>query len=271
MSDTVDSVEISSQEESTILPELPGTLLREAREAAGISLGEVAGALKFSVRQIEMLERNEYGQLSAGTFIRGFIRSYGRFLKLDADYLLRLLETEVPKAEVEIVAPTNMGDATPSPFLERNFKWVMGALVAIVVLAVAGFLALSNLDHDDAAPSATLENTSPVVSSQPATAVSAAAPAPSSSPEAVNSAAGGQATAVLKIDFLERSWIEVKDGSQKIVLTGEYPAGAHQALDARGPFQLWIGKASGVKVTYQDKPVDLQPFIRDDVARLSLE
>ena len=37
------------------------------------------------------------------------------------------------------------------------------------------------------------------------------------------------------------------------------------------PLQLVVGNASGVQVTYNDQPVDLAPYTKVDVARLTLE
>jgi cytoskeleton protein RodZ len=39
----------------------------------------------------------------------------------------------------------------------------------------------------------------------------------------------------------------------------------------RAPFQIWIGKASGVRVFMGERSIDLKPHIREDVARFVLE
>ena len=70
---------------------LPGETLRQAREQKGLTLGEVSGALKFSIRQIEALENDDFQQLQGKTFLRGFIRAYARLLKLAPDPLLEML------------------------------------------------------------------------------------------------------------------------------------------------------------------------------------
>ncbi|HEY6868910.1 MAG TPA: helix-turn-helix domain-containing protein, partial [Novosphingobium sp.] len=117
-------------------PELPGRRLREAREALGLTCHDVAQALKFSARQVEALERDDYSSLQGATFVRGFIRSYCRFLKLDPEPLLGLLTRDAPQETPEIVAPSNMGEATPRPFAERNRKWLVAA--ALLMLATVG-------------------------------------------------------------------------------------------------------------------------------------
>jgi len=75
----------------------------------------------------------------------------------------------------------------------------------------------------------------------------------------------------LRIEFDDRSWIEIRDATQKIVFVGEYPAGTRQNVEGRAPFQVWIGRASGVRVFMGERSIDLKPHTREDVARFSLE
>ena len=59
-----------------------GAKLREAREKRGFSIGEVAERLKLPARQIEGLESGNYENMPELVFVRGFLRTYGRFLDL---------------------------------------------------------------------------------------------------------------------------------------------------------------------------------------------
>ena len=69
----------------------PGTLVREAREAAGLSIDDVSQQLKLAPRQVQALEADDYAQLPGRTFVRGFMRNYARLLRLDPDALLAAL------------------------------------------------------------------------------------------------------------------------------------------------------------------------------------
>ncbi|HVR93563.1 MAG TPA: helix-turn-helix transcriptional regulator, partial [Casimicrobiaceae bacterium] len=66
----------------------PGARLRAAREAAGLSLDQVAQQLKLAPRQVKALEEESFGELPGRTFSRGFVRNYARLLHLDAQDLL---------------------------------------------------------------------------------------------------------------------------------------------------------------------------------------
>jgi cytoskeleton protein RodZ len=110
----------------------------------------------------------------------------------------------------------------------------------------------------------------PVTPSEPVVA-EAAAPEGPRVPADVSATTPAITAHTLVFDFDDVSWLEVKDASQRIVLTGEFPKGTRQVVNGRPPFQLWIGKAAGVRLVYGERKVDLQPYTRDAVARLTLD
>lgn len=286
------SDEASDSTAQTAASPLPGALLREAREAKGLTVAEVASAIKFHPRQIEAIERDDYEQLRGRTFLRGFVRAYARALQLDADPLLDMLDHAIVFREEVVVPPDNMGETNPRPFYIRHARQLLVA--TMVVVAVAGIgLAYLNADLQAflsrsstsvaAANSAAVEASE--VSMTPVTIAdvgntmgvsSTAAPAADASgtvtvaPEAVLSATAAQPGSMLEFQFSALSWLEVKDASGKVLVTGEIPAGQKRGVDGTPPFDLWIGKASAVKVTYKGQPIDVMPYAHDEVARLTL-
>jgi cytoskeleton protein RodZ len=104
----------------------------------------------------------------------------------------------------------------------------------------------------------------PVVQPAPAVVADSAAAAASdasSSPPFVG----------LRVEFDDRSWIEIRDATQKVVFVGEYPAGTRQNVEGKAPFQVWIGRASGVRMFMGERSIDLKPHTREEVARFTLE
>ena len=65
-----------------------GACLKAAREAQGLSIGEVAQSLKFAPRQLEALEQERFELLPGRTFVRGMVRAYARLLKLPPEPML---------------------------------------------------------------------------------------------------------------------------------------------------------------------------------------
>lgn len=108
----------------------------------------------------------------------------------------------------------------------------------------------------------------------PATA-KAAAPVPAAAP--IASASTASAAAVVPADgrrlsfqFQGESWIEVKDASGLVILTGIYHGGT-QSVVGRAPFEVVIGNASVVSLRDDGKAVDLKPYTRSEVSRLTLK
>jgi cytoskeleton protein RodZ len=84
-----------------------GTILKSEREKKGMSLHEVGMSLKINPKILKAIEDNDHTQLPAKTFLRGFVRSYAQFLRLDVQEILNLLQIEIspataPTAEKEV-------------------------------------------------------------------------------------------------------------------------------------------------------------------------
>lgn len=257
----------------------PGAVLRRAREARGQSIADVVHVIRFSAHQIEALERDDYASLPGATSVRGLVRNYARFLKLDAAPLLTQLDPAVPVSETDVRPPTNMGGAEQPTIGERVPSKFVAFGVVILLLALGAYwfatlpddngLAslLRGVSGGSAAPAAAgvaAPSVVPVV--QPAPAVVAESP-----PAAAGEVSGLAPHAGLRVEFDDRSWIEVRDATQKIVFVGEYPAGTLQNIEGKAPFQLWIGRASSVRVFMAERSIDLKPHTREDVARFTLE
>lgn len=65
-----------------------GHILREAREARGMTLAEVESETRINTRFLSALEEGEYETLPTPVHVRGFLRNYARFLGLDPQPLL---------------------------------------------------------------------------------------------------------------------------------------------------------------------------------------
>ncbi len=256
---------LSSDVEPAMPAEMPGRHLRNARAILGLSVADIARTLKFSERQIDALERDDYQLLSGSTFIRGFVRSYARVLKMDSEPLVAMLEVGAPHAAVEVVAPDNMGDAVPQAFMKRHAK--LSILVAtIVLIALAGYVWLINLTSEEITIATTSQST-PVAAVAGSATETVVQIAPLTPAIPIASAANDQ----LVVDFDDKSWIEIKDATESVLLTGEFPSGFHQTVAGHPPFQLWIGNAAAVRVKQGDRPIDLLPHAREGVARLTVD
>jgi cytoskeleton protein RodZ len=120
-----------------------GTLLREAREAAGLHVATLAANLKVPVRKLEALEEDRYDLLGDAVFVRGLASSICRTLKVDPQPVLeRLPQTASPRLVQEgegINAPFRAPGDGPSPGL---LDQVSRPVVLIVVALLLGALVI---------------------------------------------------------------------------------------------------------------------------------
>lgn len=111
----------------------------------------------------------------------------------------------------------------------------------------------------------------------PAPPVPAVAPAPVAAPPvapapvAAAAPKGTVAQGRIKMVFKGDSWVKIKDGNGKTVFSQLNHAGSEQVISGAGPFSLIVGNARVVVLTFNDKPVDLAPYTKVDVAYLNLE
>ncbi len=306
MTEETEEFENNAAEPQTEVRPSAGKVLAEAREQLGLSVAEVARQLRLSPRQIEALETDDYASLPGKTFLRGFLRNYAKVLQLDPEPLLALYQPEPPQAH-SIAVPTSKvefgGKRRLMPFGDHSATpWAKyAAIISVAVLVVswgvyellqgqtspqdvpvksAGetTMVLSLPQAEMPVQPAPVTNqavepvTVPTPATVPATAPSTAEVPVPSAPQApsVTSAAdaGGQR---LQFAFDGDAWVEVKDKSGKVVFYKLNPKGSQQSVRGNPPFSLVIGNAAHVRLTYNDKPVDLAPHIKVDVARLTIE
>lgn len=74
----------------------------------------------------------------------------------------------------------------------------------------------------------------------------------------------------LELIFTEESWVSVLDGDNKEIYKKLSPAGASEKIVGKPPINLHIGNAGGTQVNYKGKSVDLTPYTRNNIARITL-
>src|SRR5574343_1210023 len=82
-----------------------GELLRQAREARGLKVEEIAQTLKLGVRQIEAIEADRWERLPGATIVRGFVRNYARLVQIDAAPLMAQLDGALAKPADTLAVP----------------------------------------------------------------------------------------------------------------------------------------------------------------------
>ncbi|HJR60256.1 MAG TPA: helix-turn-helix domain-containing protein [Vicinamibacterales bacterium] len=124
-----------------------GGKLRQAREARGISLRQIAASTKISVVALEALERNDASKLPGGIFSRSFVRSYAAAVGLDPDqtvneFLDRFEEDAPAPATAARIPEEEVAFERRKQVAARVF--LVAVAVMIVVAAVTVYLLLQS-------------------------------------------------------------------------------------------------------------------------------
>lgn len=96
---------------------ITGEMLKSERINQKLSLQDVAGSLKLSVKIISSIEAGNIDNLPAKTFVRGFVKSYAQLLKLDSELVLRQFQEEMGSTNPLPKVPPPIADSN-----ENNFK-----------------------------------------------------------------------------------------------------------------------------------------------------
>ncbi len=268
-------------------PPSVGHLLREAREATGITIADAARQLKLGARQLEALEADDFSKLPGPTFVRGFIRNYAKLLHADPQPMLDAYQNTGPRMPAQVIASQ---DAQISFSEHPKNHPVRYGLILAGALLLAGYAlyAWSPLSGDRRA--APVGEATPLPLPQPEAApahlsAEAAPPAPKpAEPPVLPAPAAAPAAPVLPVAqadtrnlpslalaFSGDSWVEIRDRDGKTIFSQLNHANTQQTVQGNPPFDLVIGNAPSVKLHYKGKPVDLTAFTRAEVARIKLD
>jgi cytoskeleton protein RodZ len=270
----------------------PGERLAEARRAQNLLPTEIARQLKLSVWQVEALEAGHYQQLPGPVFVRGFIRNYAKLLKLDPDELLRAAGGSLLQS-VPLPARAPSQDI-PFPATSRPRRPVLAATAAILVGALIVYEFFWNEAEQTTSQAVSVTPVS--LEPQSSSAATAASPQPADEARAVPqptaetaalkeqgalpaSAAGAPADPVrpprpgerqVRLAFEQESWVEIRDRNERVIFSQLNRPGTQQFVSGAPPLSIVVGNAQGVRLTYEDRPIDLASHTKIDVARLTL-
>lgn len=273
-----------------------GLRLKQAREAKGLSVEDVAARLKLLQRVIVTIERDDWEPLGAGVHLRGQLGSYARLLG-------------VPQATVDaaIVAQPNLAPPLITMSHTSRFKTALeGSARKVVYLAITAAialpvwlatqqhlsrrdLALTSLDAtpermlapaagDPPVPARTPVDEPPVVASltprferRAPVVANAAGPTTEARPVPADAAQLSAVTgAGLVLRMREDSWVEIfaPDGGR--LEHGILPANSERHFAPNEVSRVTIGNAGAVDVLNAGAAIDLAPYRRQNIARFTI-
>jgi cytoskeleton protein RodZ len=287
-----------------------GTLLRQAREAAGLHIAALAVSMKVPVKKLEALESDRLDLLPDAVFARALAASMCRTLKIDpAPVLEKLPGTKKVSLTVEARIsnqPFNARGHTGGNASSLNLgKTAMFTVIALL-LAVALVLFVPQSDDSKNPPEAAIDvvephfpidaNKPPVeelitpagtpLPSLATSAPAASAPAISATPmlpkppapvvsaapaPVVSAPAAVSANPVVVFKARGSSWVEVTDAKGLVQLRRTMEEGEMASAAGTLPIVVVVGRVDMTDVAVRGKPFDVSKVAVGNVARFEVK
>jgi cytoskeleton protein RodZ len=276
-----------------------GLRLRRAREAAGLSVADVAGKLKLKIATVEALEKEDLDALGAPVYVRGYFSSYARLVGVPTVLLDNVFATRHPALpQLQTTARISHSRYLFDRYAKRVVYAVLTASVVlpVVLLATRDQLpqpgaTLTPLDtsttFEQIAPPAAVANSSDSDTGNSTERPTPTARLPRSAGESpvvaslgpFYSAASEPEPAVpapaqdvqgLSLHLSGDSWVEVLDHSGRRIEHGVLRAGDSRRFQPGKVARVSIGNADAVEVRMNGAETDIAPYRRANVARFTV-
>lgn len=277
-----------------------GSMLRRAREEAGLHIGALAVSLKVPVQKLEALEADRLDLLPDTVFARALASTVCRILKIDATPVLAAFpQTRAQRDQQERLtrqpAFRPSGHSMQKSLVEKLSRplILLGLAFAIGALGLMFFPAIQQLVEDirkgtesSGAPAAQppIAQTPVAINTSaeaPTTAVGSGAAASPAVTAVVSAAAASESvqtstlivvepTEILILNARGNSWVEVMDAKRAVVLRKTMLSGETQNLGGSLPMSVILGRANLLDVQVRGQALDLAPLTKDNVARFEV-
>lgn len=218
-----------------------GERLRYQREAIPASLYQASRETKIRVDFLEYMERDNFRFMSGRTYIRGLLRSYARWLRLDEEEL---------SSEFDRLHAPPLGPSVRQIFKEpavsakgRRPHWLIAAAVAAVILMAFSLAGLMGSPSGNVA--------SPPTDTEARTVVApTTGPESQQTPSRVAEVPPVQGVQV-KVDITgTRSWMRVQaDGREDPIFEGILRSGESRTFEGTDQLIILFGNLGAVKIT----------------------
>ncbi len=225
----------------------PGEYLRQNRIAQKRELIDAAQDLNIPLKTLTALEQDNYNALPEVTFIKGYYRSYAKYLKVDATALIQRFD-EIYENDTGLLpnhalnnSPIKIMGKLPGSNGDRNKKWLKRGLIALAVLVLLAIVVMTiqnwSSSKSDPEELGSVASDVEVLSLNNATAVS-----------------GDQ----LELEFNRPTSVHIVDSTGKVLATGRQSATVK--LNGETPFQIRLDDASAVSLTLNNEKIALSPY-----------
>jgi cytoskeleton protein RodZ len=229
-----------------------GAYLRAARRKRRVSIERAAEDTRIRADFLMRMESDEFDFL-APAYVRGFLKTYARFLRVDPEPLLEEFDNRYGTGRVNTAQILAHDRSTKAPKERRPLSsWTMAAALAAVGLLTLFVIGLVSGPDDEPAARVALDKgaaPSPSNEARPSPSAASTAPSPSVSSEpddasiALDNGMDVEITAATG-----RCWVEVQsDGVPDF--RGTLEIGDVQIVHADSEMSIVLGNAAGVELS----------------------
>ena len=272
-----------------------GAALKRAREAQGISIGDMAARSRLSVQQVRALESERTAELPEPVYVRAFIRGVASVLGLEPDPLVADYTARYGAASVGVLPDHDPAKETVVRASGRRtgLKAAVVAIAAVLVCA-AGWYAWSSMSDGaetqpaaetpvvdapesvEAAPApeqAAADQTAQekTAAEQAAAEKAAAEKAAAETAAAEKARAQSQAAATgerrVTLSTSGACWVQILLPNGRSFFAKEMAEGGSETLNVPVGARVTVGNASVMTLTVDGRPYELTKSTRNGICR----
>ncbi|KAB0627538.1 helix-turn-helix domain-containing protein [Acinetobacter gandensis] len=236
----------------------PGEYLRQVRITQKLELDAVSSELNIPIKTLTALEQDDYKSLPEATFIKGYYRTYAKYLKVDATNIIQRFD-DIYANDTGLLpnhalnnSPIKIMGKLPGSNRDRNRKWLKRGLIALAVLVVIGLIvaAVQGMSSDSSNDDAVAQDASSEVQ--------------------VLNMDGGSAVSgdQLTLTFNRPTSVHIVDSTGKVLATGRQASTLN--LNGETPFQIRLDDATAVSLSLNNESISLSPYTVNGKAEFRL-
>jgi cytoskeleton protein RodZ len=249
-----------------------GKMLKTARIQQNISVAEIAQALNLRVTLIHEIENDNFDNISAPTYLKGYLKNYAIKVKISPTELLQQLALQVSTTEVKL---QSFSRRTIRENRDQKLTFVSyGIAVGLLLMLIIWWVQDTSLEQVPDFSERTIEE----IIAEQAIALeqeqqmkisqadmnqlkpfSETPKSPVISPQSS-----------LSMQLTNDCWMEIRDADGNFLVNGLKKSGYALNIHGKAPFSVVIGAPESVQLEYQGMPVDMTKFQQGQVARFSI-
>lgn len=267
-----------------------GAALKRAREAQGISIGDMAARSRLSVQQVRALESECTAELPEPVYVRAFIRGVASVLGLDSDPLVADYTACYGAASIGVLPDHDPAKETVVHASGRRTGLKAAAVaIAAVLVCAAGWYAWSSMNDGvetqpaaetlaaevpesaETAPASEQAVTDQAAQVQAAAEQAAAEKAAAEKAAAEKARAQSQAAATderrITLSTSGACWVQILLPNGRSFFAKEMAEGGSETLNVPVGARVTVGNASVMTLTVDGRPYELTKSTRNGICR----